>query len=532
MLASIVNVILYLCFALLTGFFLLRNIREECRPSIEMPVLLIKYLIWLIPILLLIPVIRVIGTLYSSFSVPLLESIRTVVFEYSVGQAFLAAVFLVIGLFICLKSKQMNKRALVLLLLLIVMASWSSHGAAVAGVFGFIGNAMHLLAVSVWLGTLSVVAWFSRDWNNPYRFFRWFSLTAVVSVIVIIISGFVLMAAIVPEYVQAWLLSYGQLLFIKHLLFLPLLAFGFHHLLLGFTKWKKVQKQQVIRTFQIETIWAFVIFLISAFMTEQTPPHEVVQTMQTENVTWLMQLFIGNQIRTIDFTISLLTVSLGIVACILFTRAMWIVIRTRHYIKSASLFLLSVFVLYTGAMLSVEQGNDERDETVYETVEKAVSQTYDPTAEITILLTDYVEEEVHVVYTVNSADLVAEKLIQVEDGYMRLPAAMLTIGGTAVIDEQQKIRTFRVTSGNWHNENFEYTYVTFGIIYEPIDTARVQIHYEGGSYIAQLEKNTFINVVSSNEEWADQHPIDFLAESGRVIETYARNVMEEGVYCH
>ncbi|WP_332694620.1 hypothetical protein [Halalkalibacter lacteus] len=65
-----------------------------------------------------------------------------------------------------------------------------------------------------------------------------------------------------------------------------------------------------------------------------------------------------------------------------------------------------------------------------------------------------------------------------------------------------------------------------------MDVARVQIHYEGGSYIAQVEENTFINIVSTNENWADQHPIDFLADNGQVIETYARNVMEEGVYCH
>ncbi|WP_227936069.1 copper resistance D family protein [Alkalihalobacillus deserti] len=537
MLLSIANVTLYICLSIVTGFFLLRNISEARRPAIHIPLQLIKWLIIMIPILLLVPVVRVTWTIYSGFSVPLLQSIRTVFLEYSVGQAFLVAVIIVIGLLVCLSSNKnwINSVALAEVFLLIVMSSWSSHGTSVAGWFGFLGNSLHLLAVSVWVGTLSVVGWFSREWNDPNRFFQWFSVTAGAAVIIIIVSGFMLMASIVPEYVQAWLLNYGQLLFIKHLMFLPLLAFGFHHLLLGFQKVKPAKNDRVKRSFRVESIIAFIIFSISAVMTEQTPPHVVAQTLQTEKISWLMQFFIGNQlgIGRIDFTISIFTVCMGVIAIILFIIAMRALIRSHQHLKSTLFFLFSVVVLYLGAMLSVEIGLDERDETVFTTIEKAISQTYDSTVDIKILTTEYQEEEeVYVVYTVDSTDLVAEKLIQVEGGYMRLPTAMLTIGGTSVIDERQKIRTFRVKSGNWHKEDFEYTYVTFGMISEPVDVARVQIHYEGGSYIAQLEKDTFINVVSSNEKWADQHPIDFLAEDGQLIETYARNVMEEGVYCH
>jgi putative copper resistance protein D len=220
------------------------------------------------------------------------------------------------------------------------------------------------------------------------------------------------------------------------------------------------------------------------------------------------------------------------VVMILFAAAAGSLLRLGNMKRSVSFFAIGVLLFYVSLMTSVEVGGYDQEETVYKTVKEAISETYHEDASVELLAMEQDQDEIYVVYSVDQQDLVTEKLIETEGGYKRLPAAMLTIGGTPIVDEQQKIRTFRVENGNWHNENYQYTFVTFGIIQEPLDVARVQIHYEGGSYIAQVDKNTFINVVSTNENWADQHPIDFLADDGRVIETYARNVMEEGVYCH
>ncbi len=106
-----------------------------------------------------------------------------------------------------------------------------------------------------------------------------------------------LMAAIVPEYVQSWLLSYGQLLVMKHLLFVPLLVFGFHHFLLGVSKAEFENKSRLITSFRIESLIALHVFAISALMTEQTPPHEVAQTLQTGRISVFMRLFIGDHVN-------------------------------------------------------------------------------------------------------------------------------------------------------------------------------------------------------------------------------------------
>ena len=341
------------------------------------------------------------------------------------------------------------------------------------------------------------------------------------------------MSVIVPDYVSSWVITYGQLLLIKHLLFLPLLAFGLHHFLLGLKYKENDDNKKILTSFKVESLLATMILFISAVMTEQTPPHEVVQTLQTENLSWFAQLFISesSSFSAIQFQVSFQ--SLTLLACsALFFIYSFCLVRRDWLKRSLFVFLLSVIMTYSGLMASIEVSDEIVDHTIYYTVEEAIKYSYKEAQRIDIILTELTDDEVSVVYTVDDRDLVAEKLLKVEEGYKRLPAAMLTIGGTAIIDEDQKIRTFRVRSGNWHDDEFKFTYVTFGVIRQPDKVARVQIHYEGGSYISELENETFLNVVSSQEMWDDQHPIDFLSMDGRVIETYARNVMEEGVYCH
>lgn len=538
MIASLANVVSYVCFSILVGYFFLHLVRDDRRPSVHVPTWLVRGATIAVPFLFLVPVIRLITTLYFQFNVSISDALVTVLLEYASGQAWLLSVVLA-ALLLSMRSLPLTRGrsgiALVTVLLLIVIASWSSHGAAVAGWLGFVGNTLHLLAVSTWIGVLLIVAWFTKEWKEPLLFYRWFSLVAVGAVAVIIVSGLMLMSAIVPEYVQSWLLSYGHLLFIKHLLFLPLLAFGAHHFLLGIRKGQNKPVSNVLRSFRFESLIALVIFAISAVMTEQTPPHEVAQTLQTEVVSKVMRWFIGEDqlaIAAIQLAPSWLGWLLLLTALLFFTIAWVLLVRTHSFRMVLLCFLLSILTGYSAVMTSVALSTATEDETIYETIEEAVSQSYHESVKVEILVTEQVEEEWHVVYTVDQQDLVAEKVSQVEEGFKRLPAAMLTIGGTAVVDEEQKIRTFRVQSGNWHDDIFSFTYVTFGMIKEPADIARVQIHYEGGSYIAEVENHSFINVVSSQDQWADQHPIDFLAEDGRVIDTYSRNVMEEGVYCH
>ncbi|WP_332694789.1 hypothetical protein [Halalkalibacter lacteus] len=70
MMISLANVLLYICLAILTGYFFLMRITEKARPSIYISEKSLKWIILLIPIFLFVPVIRVIITLYNQFSLP------------------------------------------------------------------------------------------------------------------------------------------------------------------------------------------------------------------------------------------------------------------------------------------------------------------------------------------------------------------------------------------------------------------------------------------------------------------------------
>ncbi|MCM3713408.1 copper resistance D family protein [Alkalihalobacillus oceani] len=531
------NLLLYASFILLIGYFTLSFFMLKEQGTVTLPLWLLKAAVVAIPLSLLLTVIRLVYMLYSQFQVEFFEAVFTVLLQYAAGQAFLfASVFawMLLSMIPLSRSRKTSAFALLLLLVLIITVSWAGHGAAVAGITGLIGNSLHLAGVAVWIGPLTILAWAAKD-GLPGEFFRWFSPLAVFAVVIVTLSGFLLMNDIVPQYVQAWQITYGQLLLLKHLIYAPLLLFGLHHFWLGRRKPEQLDGSGVIGSFRLESLLAYFILAISAFMTEQTPPHEVAQTLQTESIVSVMFLYLSEQqLQTgmIGFAPSV-TVILILAGATAIAATAFLLLRRNKFQLAFSLFLLSILVGYHGVMSSLTvQEELLMDQTVYPTIESAVSQTYENDDVIEVAVAQQVEDEWHVVYTVNGEQLVAEKLQQAEGGFKRLPAAMLTVGGTAVVEEEQKIRTFRVESGNWHDEEYAATYVTFGMIQQPENVARVQIHYEGGSFIAPLENQVFLHVTSSNETWQEEHPIDFLADDGTVMETYARNVMERGIYCH
>ncbi|WP_100372983.1 copper resistance D family protein [Bacillus sp. FJAT-45037] len=534
------QLLLMLSFLLLVGYHLLLVIPQSIRPSIHIPKKIVLSVTALVPVLLLVPVYNILNVLVTQFSIGLAEALPTVFLTYAVGQSALISFFGTIILFVLTYSNQRSFQVrmiqLLLVLVLVLSSGWASHAASIAGVLGFISNSVHLLAVSAWIGPVFVIAWFSRSIDQKKAFAAWFSPLAVLCVLAITATGLLLMGDIVPQYVNSWMITYGQLLLIKHILFIPLLILGFRHSFLMRSVKKGISERNLMISFKIESIVAILVLAITTWMTEQTPPHEVIDTLQTESISPLFSWFVDQpilpgQTLSIEFGAGIL-ISL-MASLVLFLIALFILVRSSRIIVPLIVLACTSGLLYFSLMMGATPIDMVMDETVYATKQEAISATYSSDSVVTI----HKEEEldatrVIVIYTVDQADLVAQVLEKTTDGMKRLPASMLTIGGSKVTEEDQKIRTFRVQSGAFSDLQFGYTYVTFGMIQEPVDVARVQIHYEGGSYISELEQQVFINRTSSDELWNDQHPIDFLLDDGTVIETYARQVMEEGVYCH
>ena len=117
------------------------------------------------------------------------------------------------------------------------IAASSSHAAAGGGSFWATGSDFtHLLAASVWIGMLAILAfyfaWTRRHLVGEERYqaqalaLRRFSLIAVISVALLLFSGVVNAVIEVGALGDLIDISYGQVLLLKLLLLIPLLAIG------------------------------------------------------------------------------------------------------------------------------------------------------------------------------------------------------------------------------------------------------------------------------------------------------------------
>ena len=61
----------------------------------------------------------------------------------------------------------------------------------------FISHTTHFTAVSVWVGILFVVSWFSKNHSNWLNFLKWFTPVAIVCFVSTIITGLILMTVVV-----------------------------------------------------------------------------------------------------------------------------------------------------------------------------------------------------------------------------------------------------------------------------------------------------------------------------------------------
>jgi copper transport protein len=114
---------------------------------------------------------------------------------------------------------------------LLVLAPSASGHASVSGGLAFVSDVVHVGAAAAWVGGLAalvlVLLWAGTErWGLAARIVPRFSTTAVVAVAALLVAG------VTNGYLQVralrglWETTYGQLLLVKVLLVLPLLALG------------------------------------------------------------------------------------------------------------------------------------------------------------------------------------------------------------------------------------------------------------------------------------------------------------------
>ena len=341
-LVIISQTLLYLCFSVLAGSFILLLVPSKYRPDIKIPKHLLLISAITLPVFAFIPVLDI--TLYIAPRLGLFESLKIVLTTYTVGTAWdftlLGSIVLVL-LIALAKSTEKSIFAILGAILtfgLILTVAWSSHAGAIDPIIGIISDFIHLSAVSIWVGVLLIIGWCSLNHKNWLEFLSWFSSVAIGCLVVTALSGLFLMDIMVDGYIDSWLVSYGQGLLIKHLFLLPLV---FYALVNGFIAKFMISKDATfnpIPWIRVEGLILFGIFAITAIFSQQSPPHG--NYLMSDAVSPLFRLFHDDIIdsgSTIGFVVNLNTV------CFFFLSILFMGLIVLSFFKKASIIISFLF---------------------------------------------------------------------------------------------------------------------------------------------------------------------------------------------
>lgn len=355
------DILLYLSLSIILGTWLLNLVPEHRRPMIHVPRPILIGAMISLPFITFPPLLQLI--LYYYKDDQLWQIIKAIVLTFHIGRAwlFIAGIsFLMMMTSILRLPERVKSYAGLIYTILIIMGlGWSSHAASMSLWKGFITHTAHMLSVTVWVGVLLMVGWFSDNAANWRAFLRWYHPLAVSCVIVAIIAGFMLMTSVVkPEhYVAAWVVSYGQALFIKHLLIIPLLVYAIINGLLLRIRLLKLPAYNPRPWVRAESIIIFFIFAATAVLGSHSPPHNIAAIINFEGparlFTWLKPGLTIEPDIFLTLQFNALSISLLVIAII----SLASIIMTYRKKGSAWLTLFSsiVFVVtsYIGLMSAV-----------------------------------------------------------------------------------------------------------------------------------------------------------------------------------
>lgn len=171
-----------------------------------------------------------------------------------------------------------------------VAVAYGSHSATIDETTGFLAHAVHLTALSAWAGIVLRIAWKPGavpDWRG---FLKWFTPLAAGLMAVIIGTGIVLMllAMNMTDYAASWVLPYGQMLLLKHLGIIPLLAAAAIN---GFLAQKDDPPAHWLK---VESLLLGLVLLFTSFMSKLAPPHNLDKTFASEGQAPLTEKLVGS----------------------------------------------------------------------------------------------------------------------------------------------------------------------------------------------------------------------------------------------
>ena len=303
---------LYLAISILVGTLILLSVPESARPNIKVSKNVLLLCAGLIPLLCFVPVLDIIWFLTPRLG--FVQSLSIVLTTNTIGTAwdftFLLSLVLVAFVWLGKIEKKPGQPLLGVGIIfgIIFTISLSSHASSIRQGIGILFDFLHLASVSIWVGILFVIGWFSTNRENWILFLNWFSYVALSCLLTIAFSGLFMMNIILENYKSSLLSSYSQGLLVKLLFIFPVLLYAFVN---RFVIKRKIMVDcsfNPIPWIRLEGFLLFIIFSITAFFTQQDPPHRDFLT--EEAVSSLFRLIHGDFVikdATISFSFSVST---------------------------------------------------------------------------------------------------------------------------------------------------------------------------------------------------------------------------------
>lgn len=352
------KLIIYLSISILMGSFILSVISPNHKPKVNIKR---KYLIMAvlsICVFSLTPIFPLIAHLYESMG--LQRSMTTVLLTFEIGKALIFTIIIAAFLLLMLIKINNLKQPIYswigcfLTFLLILGLSWSSHAHSMEQLKGFLIHSVHYTVISIWMGILFVVGWFSSDFAKWRQFLQWFTPLAVTCVVMTIGSGLLLMTVVIDlsQYQNSWPYDYGQLLLWKHLFIIALLVYA---VINGIFIRRRVSTDKNFNPLpwvKAESVIGLVILSVTAALGQQSPPSKLGDDTLSKLFSFIYQGQIESGMN-VDFNVTSLSMFFFFISII------FIVFIIYSYIKKVpaqvTLLLSILFVLsgYLALMMSI-----------------------------------------------------------------------------------------------------------------------------------------------------------------------------------
>ncbi|PAF35830.1 hypothetical protein CHH58_14670 [Terribacillus saccharophilus] len=279
-LVPLLELLSYIAFSFLAGHLVFRFVRKE-EAAIRTPrsdVLAAAASAALVTSGPVINLVSIIGA-QNGYG----QALSQVLFQFTAGRVWIGIFLLAICIWLLLYFNKFPLLALILFLGMLFLSAYGSHTAVEGGLIGAFTHFVHLSAAVFWVGVLIHVCFYASEQFSWESFLKWFTPFAILLVLLVIGSGIMVMlfAMDIRSYGNALMLTYGQMLFVKHVVFIPVLVFAVINGILA----RKAHRDSAFRPLnwiRAEAILLAIIFICTAILGTSATPADIPATLSNE----------------------------------------------------------------------------------------------------------------------------------------------------------------------------------------------------------------------------------------------------------